>query len=223
MNERKKLRKKQESFVFILMGLILLGLFVSGYFLFVEKILPGISSGKSTPSTGQLSGSQTGSEKSTETPDQLSDSHDFGDAQEITLYFGGRGNDLLVKETKKIPPEKMILNLASILIKELINGPVLVTDARPIIPPETQLRALFYYQGTFFVDFSKELIEKHPGGALEEVLTVYAIVSTLTELDKKAKVRILVNGSEVETLKGHVNLKQTFSRNEALIGSSKGI
>jgi len=226
-SERKKLRRKQENFLFVLMGLILLGLFVSGYFLFVEKILPGISS-----TTGKLSqnadkpgdfesepGKKSRASKSGEVVIP-----NFPEEQEITLYFGAKGKNALVKEIKKIPPEKMIFNLAANIVRELIKGPTLENEARCLIPPETQLRSLFYHQGTFFVDFSREFVENHPGGAMEEALTVFSIVSSLTELDKKAKVRFLVNGMEVETIKGHVSLKQIFSRNENILqGTEKGI
>lgn len=223
LNGKKRQRQKQESFLFVLMGLILLGLLVSGYFLFVEKVLPGISSG-TTPSSQPLVSSSQGDSKGRAQENQASSEGETffpGESQEITLYFASKGKDSLYKEIKKIPAEKMILNLAGIIVKNLIRGPAIVSEARALIPQGTQLRSLFYHQGTFFVDFSQEFVENHPGGASEEVLTVFSIVNTLTELDRKAKVRFLVNGHEVESIKGHVSLKQVFSRNDGLLASTR--
>ena len=72
------------------------------------------------------------------------------------------------------------------------------------------------------VDFSSEIIDNHPGGALEEALTVFSLVNTLTELDPRAKVQILVNGQEQETLRGHMGLDHPFSRYESLLVDPTG-
>lgn len=83
------------------------------------------------------------------------------------------------------------------------------------IPAETQLRALFITDGgDAFVDFSPELASKHPGGSLSELLTVYAIVDTLTvNLPAIVRVQILVDGKEVDTLAGHVDLRRPLVKN----------
>ncbi|MBF0548129.1 MAG: GerMN domain-containing protein [Candidatus Riflebacteria bacterium] len=212
---RKNKRKKQESFLFLLMGLILLGLMVSGYFLFVEKILPGIASNKGTPNTSNDT-TEASASKGT-----ASDSNSLlaGEGQIVTLYFASKDKDKLVREIRKIPQEKMLLALATNIVTELIKGPF-TTDARKAIPDGTMLKSIFFNQGTFFIDLSREFVDKHPGGAAEEVLTIYSIVNTLTELDKKAKVKFLINGGEVESLKGHLSLRQLFARFEPILAST---
>jgi len=53
----------------------------------------------------------------------------------------------------------------------------------------------------------------HPGGALEETLTVYSIVDALTvNLPAILRVQILVGGKEVDTLAGHVDLRQPLAK-----------
>jgi spore germination protein GerM len=209
---KKKSRKKQESYLFLLMGLILLGLLISGYFLFVEKFLqPTVSGLISSDKPAESAGSADG------TPGQTTAANLFlaGEGQEIVLYFGKKGTGKLEKEVRKIPEEKEFLKLARHLMEGLIQGPF--GSGYSVIPAGTQLRALFFHQGSFVVDFSRELAANHPGGANEEFLTVFSIVNTLTELDRKARVRIMINGNEVETLKGHISLQQVFSRNEEMI------
>jgi hypothetical protein len=83
------------------------------------------------------------------------------------------------------------------------------------IPAETKLRTLFITDtGDAYVDFSPELSSKHPGGSLSELLTVYAIVDTLTvNLPAIVRVQILVDGKEVDTLAGHVDLRRPLVKN----------
>lgn len=78
------------------------------------------------------------------------------------------------------------------------------------IPTGTRLRALYLTdRGDAFVDLSEEITLGHSGGSLEELFTVYAIVNALTNnLPAINAVQILVNGQEVDTLVGHVDLQR---------------
>jgi spore germination protein GerM len=78
------------------------------------------------------------------------------------------------------------------------------------IPPGTTLRGLYVGEhGDAYVDFGGALRSNHPGGAQNEILTVYAIVSALTvNLPAITSVQILIDGHEVDTLAGHVDLRR---------------
>ena len=78
------------------------------------------------------------------------------------------------------------------------------------IPPGTALRGLFVGgRGDAYVDFSGSLRTNHPGGSASEILTVYAIVSALTvNLPAITSVQILIDGHEVDTLAGHIDLRR---------------
>lgn len=78
------------------------------------------------------------------------------------------------------------------------------------IPPGTALRALYLGEdGVAYADFSTALRSNHPGGSLNEIFTVYAIVSALTvNLPAVTSVQILIDGHEVDTLAGHVDLRR---------------
>jgi spore germination protein GerM len=82
------------------------------------------------------------------------------------------------------------------------------------VPPGTTVRALFVSErGEAFVDFSSEIVSAHPGGALDELLTIYTVVDALTtNLPAVHSVRVLVDGKEVDTLVGHVDLRRPFSK-----------
>ena len=83
------------------------------------------------------------------------------------------------------------------------------------IPDGTQLRALYISdRGDAFVDLSGEITNKHTGGALDELFTVYAIINALTvNLPAITRVQILIDGKEADTLAGHVDLRQPLSKN----------
>ena len=87
------------------------------------------------------------------------------------------------------------------------------------VPPGTTLRALFITdRGDAYVDLSHEVAAAHPGGTLNELLTVYTIVDALTvNLPGVQSVQILVDGKEVQTLAGHVDLRQPLAKNLSLV------
>ncbi len=83
------------------------------------------------------------------------------------------------------------------------------------VPPGTALRALFVTErGDAYVDLTKEVSTSHPGGTTSELLTIYAIVDALTvNLPAVHAVQILVDGKEVDTLAGHVDLRRPLEKN----------
>jgi hypothetical protein len=87
----------------------------------------------------------------------------------------------------------------------------------------TVLRSIFVTErGEAFVDLSSDARVKHTGGALDEILTIYAIVDSLTvNLPAITKVQILVDGKEVDTLAGHVDLRHPLEKNLSWVKSEK--
>jgi hypothetical protein len=83
------------------------------------------------------------------------------------------------------------------------------------VPQGTTLRALYLTNnGSAFVDLSREVVTAHPGGSLDELLTVYSIVNALTmNLPAVTAVQVLVDGKEVDTLVGHVDLRRPLTKN----------
>jgi hypothetical protein len=83
------------------------------------------------------------------------------------------------------------------------------------IPPGTTLRAVFITKnGDAYVDLSREARAAHPGGTVNELLTVYTIVNALTiNLPAVTAVQVLIDGKEVDTLSGHVDLRRPLAKN----------
>ena len=87
------------------------------------------------------------------------------------------------------------------------------------IPAGTNVRAVFLTEGgEVYVDVSREIASGHTGGTADELLTVYTIVNALTEnLPAVTAVQLLVDGKEVDTLAGHVDLRNPLGKNAALV------
>ena len=80
--------------------------------------------------------------------------------------------------------------------------------------PDVKLRDVFITErGDAFVDLSGDITRSIPGGSLDEIFTVYSIVNALTvNLPAITRVQILVDGKEVDTLAGHVDLRHPLAK-----------
>jgi len=77
------------------------------------------------------------------------------------------------------------------------------------IPAGTTVHGVFVANGDAYIDVSHDIVAGHPGGSLTEQLTVHTIVAAvLSNLPAVTGVQILVDGKEVDTLAGHVDLRQ---------------
>jgi hypothetical protein len=130
-----------------------------------------------------------------------------------TLYFISEDGLSLVGTEREIPfAEPIVLQARRIVEAQLGEAPPPLAAA---IPRGTTLRSLFITErGDAFVDLSPQVTTSHPGGALNELFTVYAIVDALTvNLPAITRVQILVNGKEADTLAGHVDLRRPLQKN----------
>lgn len=91
------------------------------------------------------------------------------------------------------------------------------------IPKGSTLRGIFVSErNEVFVDLDPSIRAAHPGGTMQELMTVYAIVNAvLTNLPNLQEVQILIGGQEADTLAGHVDLRRPLRKNESLIAPTQ--
>ncbi|MDH7511412.1 MAG: GerMN domain-containing protein [Clostridiales bacterium] len=128
----------------------------------------------------------------------------------VTLFFPSEQDSLLHSETREILASASVAEEAKRVVEELIKG-----SERGYLspfPPETRLRQLFITrEGVAYVDFSRDIMDKHLSGSSAELATVYSVVNSLAFNFRPIKrVFILVEGEEKETLGGHINLSRAF-------------
>jgi spore germination protein GerM len=133
------------------------------------------------------------------------------ETQDIILYFGDARTMRLVPEHRDMPLRDGPVETAIALIEALTTGPK--NGATPTLPSGTRVKALYVTaDGTAVVDFSREITANHPGGVNAEMVTIFSIVKTLTQnIPQIKRVKLLVEGSEIETLAGHVDCLRPFS------------
>jgi spore germination protein GerM len=138
-----------------------------------------------------------------------------------TLYFISEDGLSLVGVQREVPFGEDTLDQARfILDAQLGAAPAPLASA---IPPGTSLRAVYVTdRGDAFVDLSADARTKHSGGAIDELFTVYSIVDALTvNLPAIVRVQILVEGKEVDTLAGHVDLRHPLQKNLKWVRAEK--
>ena len=212
----KKSKKNQENLLFLFMGLIIIGLLIAGIFLFQKQFSAIFAEQKanSEPVKAQLSQNNISSE--TKSISKQEEYIPQEDVQNLHIYYGVKGKDKLESEIKRVRKNSMRIGQARQIVNSLLEVPSNERLYR-ILPENLTLRGLFYDSGLFIIDFSREFNKIYTYGANEQVLAVYSIVNSITELDPKAKVRFLVNGTEPEGDEGHLDLSMKLSRLESLI------
>ncbi len=135
---------------------------------------------------------------------------------EALLYLGGPSNfeDYLMPERRSIPGLSKMANSEKVraILAELIKGPGTDSIFNSTIPSGTLVRDVKIDGDVVSVSFSEELVRNHWGGSIGEEMTIYSIVNTLTELPFVKKVKILVDGEELDTISGHVEIGGALSR-----------
>ena len=134
-----------------------------------------------------------------------------------TLFYASEDGRLLVPVRREVPlAEGPVEQGKQIMIAQLEPPQAPLVSA---IPAGTALRAFYVTErGEAFVDLSAEAATMHPGGSAAELLTVYTIVNAVTaNLPAIMRVQILLDGKEVDTLAGHLDLRRPLQRNESIV------
>ncbi|MCI8405032.1 MAG: GerMN domain-containing protein [Clostridia bacterium] len=134
--------------------------------------------------------------------------------REITLYFPSKDNQKLIRETRivKVNDQQPI---ARYIINELIKGSS-NENAVSALNAGTVLLNVETSNNICFVSFKSNFIDKNSGSAEKEIMTIYSIVNSLTELDFVERVQFLMDGKKVDSF-GNVNIGSMFGRDESII------
>jgi spore germination protein GerM len=137
--------------------------------------------------------------------------------KEVLLYFSGSEGEYLIGEKREILKKNEVKEEAKETITELIKGPK--GKLIPTLPPRTKLLTLQINDtGVARVNFNPALSKDHPGGSSAEMMTVYSIVNSLAlNFPQIKRVQILIDGKSIETITGHLSLRQPVSPKPDLI------
>jgi hypothetical protein len=131
-------------------------------------------------------------------------------AIQVKVFYPDAERGVLSTETQTIFQSAQLVNRAKQILEKLGEGPKTVTLS-PSIPKDAKPVEVFIRSGVAYVDYSAAISANHPGGIFNEEATIYSIVNSLTyNLSEIHEVKILIGGTEMETLAGHCMLRRPF-------------
>ncbi|MBA2879831.1 spore germination protein GerM [Desulfosalsimonas propionicica] len=139
---------------------------------------------------------------------------------EIFLYFVDPEAGYLAGEPRNIDfsnERKDPGQFYTRIVEELISGPKTRLEAP--LSAQTDVRGVYAgTAGVAYVDLSAEAADLHTKGVRSELLSVYSIVNTLILNSNGIQaVQILIEGSPVQTLAGHVDIRLPLNAQMLLV------
>lgn len=136
---------------------------------------------------------------------------------QATLFYATTDGQALIAVRRDVPLAADPLAQGRVILSQQLQAAP--APYVSVIPPGTALRGFYVtQQGDAFVDLSSQAASAHPGGSFLELLTVQAIVQAVTSsLPSVRRVQILIEGREVDTLAGHVDLRRPIAPDPSVV------
>ena len=129
---------------------------------------------------------------------------------EVKVYYPDESGTKLVPVEKKIQfvdeAEKY-----SAALTELMQKPK-EKNLTTVFPSHAKIRSVTREGETAVVDFDGSILKGFVGGSTGEEFLVNSVVDTLTEFNEIKQVKFLIDGKEIETLSGHMDLSEPIKR-----------
>ena len=100
---------------------------------------------------------------------------------------------------------------------EAVMTPPKEKNLTKVVSNDSSLIDVKVKDGTALVNLSKNIKIGFVGGSTGEELLIGSVVNTLTEFNEVNAVKFLIDGQEVETLSGHMDLSEPIKRMENLM------
>lgn len=131
----------------------------------------------------------------------------------LTVYNATKDGLYVMPEQHVVPANEQPAQTAM----EILTAGTKNVDLVSVMPAGTKLRHISIKDRIAYVDFNDKLIKNNTGGSASERLLVAAIINTLTEFHDVEKVRIMVDGKNIDTISGHMDISEPLSRSEKII------
>jgi hypothetical protein len=143
------------------------------------------------------------------------------DKQIAEIYFSDPQERFLIPEKRYVIKEEDPALQAKEIVKALLEGSK--TELVNTFPVGVSLRDVKVDDaGIAFVNFNKNLIKLHHGGSTAEMTTIYSLTNSITQnVPGIKKVKILVEGKEIPSIKGHISTQKAFRPDSELIVPAK--
>ncbi len=129
---------------------------------------------------------------------------------DIMVYYADENATGLIGE-KRTLCVKQGDNKYLLAVEELLKEPK-TKGLVEVFPKKAKVKSVKVENGIATVDFSRELKTGFNGGSTGEELLVDSLVNTLTDFSEIKKVKIIIEGKEIESLSGHMDLSTALGR-----------
>jgi hypothetical protein len=127
------------------------------------------------------------------------------------IYFSDLQERFLMPEKRYVIKENDAAAQAKEIVKALLEGSkagLVNTFPAGVVLIDVKVDDA----GIASVNFSKNLIKKYQGGSTAEMATIYSLTNSITQnVPAIKKVKILVEGKELSSIKGHISTQKAFS------------
>lgn len=120
------------------------------------------------------------------------------------------GEEILIPEKVRYAPGKKTRE--EVVLYALIHTDPVSKQLMNLFPPGTDVHSVKVSGDTATVDFNQNFASRGQGSYNERMM-VNAVVCTLTEFPEIKKVKFLVDGKEIDTISGHMDLLDPLTRN----------
>ena len=142
--------------------------------------------------------------------------------QKFDLFFFDVETLELVHEERQLRVSRQLAEHLKQIINALLAGST--SGLRNTIPNGTFLYEVYIDDRSIaYLDFSRHLTEVHIGGTTAEILTVQSILRTVHAnfSGQIETVQILIEGQEVDTLAGHIDISKPLALAPEIIASNE--
>ena len=136
-------------------------------------------------------------------------------AMNVKIYYPDDSGLKLVEVERKIAVEDELDKY--LVAVELLREDPTEANLTRIFPDNASLRSVTVNDDMATVDFDGSILKSFVGGSTGEEFLIGSIVDTLTNFPEVKCVKFLVDGQEIETLSGHMDLSAPLERMNDLI------
>lgn len=145
---------------------------------------------------------------------QIALSSEKDNTVDLIVYFDSSTDDKKIeigKDQRTIAKDEL---LGELIIQELIKGPSVKSNLKPILPRETRLLSFSIKDDVAFVNLSKEA--QVTMTAFKEEATLRSLITSLTQLSSVKKVKIIIDNKDAEKLGGNFSILKPLGKDDIL-------
>lgn len=131
---------------------------------------------------------------------------------DLNLYFDSTTNENkpeTAKEERLIKKEEV---MGELIMQELIKGPAVKSQLKPILPKDTRLLSFSIKDNIAYVNLSKEA--KTQMSAAKEKVCLESIIMSLNQISSITKVKIQIDSQDSDILGGNYDISKPLGKDD---------